>query len=415
MSIILSQLQKTKRASYDLLPLSDSKINKILNLIANQIQKDLSKILKANQKDLEKANCNEPKFNRLKLTKEKIDEISQSLKNVAKLASPVSQILENKTLENGLNIQKISVPIGVIGVIYEARPNVTPDVFALAFKSKNACVLKGGSDSYNSHLVFYEIITKILKENNVNPSIICLLPPEREVLKELFFAHNLVDVIIPRGSQSLIEFVRQNCRIPVIETGAGVCHIFWEKTGKVNFAQKIILNSKTRNPAVCNSLDCLLIETQNLAKLQIITRDLANQNVEIFADQECFEELKNFYPAQLLFLAKQEDFGREFLSLKLAIKAVSNQEEALNHIWIYGSKHSECIITESKTLAEEFLQKIDAACVYVNSSTAFTDGGEFGMGCEIGISTQKLHARGPMGLKELTSYKWLITGKGQIR
>jgi len=408
-------LQKTKSASYELQELLDSKINQVLLLLADKIEQNLEKILFANQKDVEKMQSSDPKLARLKLNKQKILEIAKGIRQVASLESPVDKLLEEKDLPNGLNLQKISVPLGVLGVIYEARPNVTPDVFALAFKSKNACVLKGGSESYNSHLIFYELIVQALLENQINPDIICLLPPNREVVKELFEARGLVDVIIPRGSQNLIKFVRENCRLPVIETGAGVCHIFWEKTGKIDWAIEIVFNAKTRNPAVCNSLDCLLIETKNLADLPKITQELADKKVQILADKESFEILQKNYPKELLSIAKEEDFGQEFLSLRLAIKTVKNIKEALDHIQTFGSNHSEGIITENQDLAEEFLQKVDAACVFVNTSIAFTDGGEFGMGCEIGISTQKLHARGPMGLKELTSYKWLVRSEGRVR
>ena len=314
-----------------------------------------------------------------------------------------------------MTIRKISVPFGVIGVIYEARPNVTCDVFSLCLKSGNVCVLKGGSDADCSNQALVRIIHQVLEKYQLNPALCTLLPPDREATAELLNAVGLVDLVIPRGSSSLIQYVREHARIPVIETGAGICHTYFDIAGDKEKGQAIINNAKTRRVSVCNALDCLLIHEQRLTDLPYLCQLLSQHQVIIYADKPAFKALQGNYPPDLLQQATEESFGTEFLDYKMSIRTVPSLEEALRHIARYSSKHSECIITEDKRNEDIFLQKVDAACVYANVSTAFTDGAQFGFGAEIGISTQKMHARGPMALPELTTYKYIITGNGQTR
>ena len=354
-------------------------------------------------------------YDRLKLTKERIEGIVSDIRNVASLPSPLGRLLWETYRPNGLKIRKVSVAFGVVGTIYEARPNVTFDVFSLCLKSGNACVLKGSSNAWQSNSAIVEIIHQILEKHDVDKNILALLPPDREATDILLKAHEYVDVLIPRGSQGLINHVRENATIPVIETGAGICHTYIDENGDTTKAKAIIHNAKTRRPSVCNTLDCLIIHENRLPDLTEICSLLAFDNVIIYADTKAYDTLKGNYPDNLLEKAIPESFGTEFLSLKMAIKTVSSFDEALEHIARYSSKHSEAIITENEKHKELFLKMVDAAAVYCNVSTGFTDGAQFGLGAEIGISTQKLHARGPMGLEELTSYKWLIDGDGQIR
>ncbi|HVV55256.1 MAG TPA: glutamate-5-semialdehyde dehydrogenase, partial [Mucilaginibacter sp.] len=327
----------------------------------------------------------------------------------------LGHILSEKTMPNGLHISKISVPLGIVGVIYEARPNVTFDVFALCFKTGNVSVLKGGSDAEYSNKAIISLIQGVLQKHGINPNVVTLLPPEREATEALFNAIGYIDVLIPRGSQQLIDRVRQQSKVPVIETGAGIVHTYFDKTADAGKGAAIICNAKTRRVSVCNALDCLVIHSSRLTDLPALAKPLAEKEVEIYADKRAHAALTGNYPAALLHQAQPEHFGTEFLSLKMAIKTVDSFAEALDHIAKYSSKHSEAIITEDAAHAADFLNKVDAAAVYVNASTAFTDGAQFGLGAEIGISTQKLHARGPMGLQELTSYKWIVRGDGQVR
>lgn len=412
---ILECLKKTKNASYDLAFLSEDKRNAILTSLAGSLLKTCDKILNENAKDLANIDKHNPMYDRLLLNESRIKAIVEDVKNVANLPSPLSKRLEHKVMPNGLNIEKISVPLGVIGIIYEARPNVTIDAFSLCFKSGNAVVLKGGKEAYHSNLVFVDSIQKCLKEHDVDVNSVYLFPPSREETHILLQATGLVDVCIPRGSQSLIDFVRQNAKIPVIETGAGIVHTYFDASGDLKKGRDIINNAKTRRVSVCNALDCLLIHKERINDLYSLVEPLQNHNVEIFADVKSYEALKANYNLELLHTAKAEDFGREFLSYKLAVKVVDSIDEAIQHIINHTSSHSEAIITEDVKAANYFIEKVDAAVVYVNASTAFTDGGQFGMGAEIGISTQKLHARGPMGLEALTSYKWVVHGNGQVR
>lgn len=402
-------------ASRELALLSDETINQILNAVADAAISETSLILSENEKDLARMDVKDPKYDRLKLTEERLKSIATDIRNVATLPSPLGRILKETIRPNGMKLSKVSVPFGVIGIIYEARPNVSFDVFSLCLKSGNACILKGGSDADYSNRSIISVIHKVLKKFNINPHIVELLPADREATSELLHAVGYVDLIIPRGSSSLINFVRTNASIPVIETGAGICHTYFDEFGDTSKGAAIIHNAKTRRVSVCNALDCLIIHKNRLADLPLLCEKLKDSQVIIYADPQAYQALANHYPAELLQAATHESFGTEFLDYKLAIKTVDSFENALGHIQEYSSKHSECIVTENKERATLFTRIVDAACVYSNVSTAFTDGGQFGLGAEIGISTQKLHARGPMGLEEITSYKWIIEGEGQTR
>jgi glutamate-5-semialdehyde dehydrogenase len=337
------------------------------------------------------------------------------MRNVANLDSPVGKVLKETVRPNGLKIKKVTVPFGVIGIIYEARPNVTFDVFSLCLKSGNACVLKGGSDAIYSNQAIVSVIQKVLQKYELDENTVALLPAGREETNEMLRAHGYIDLIIPRGSQGLINFVRENATIPVIETGAGICHTYFDEFGDAEKGGEIIFNAKTRRPSVCNALDCLVIHESRLNELPVFAEKLSEARVFIYADEKSYEILKEKYPQELLEPATEESFGTEFLSLKMAVKTVGSFNEALEHINKYTSKHSEAIISENQGRIESFRKMVDASSVYSNVSTAFTDGAQFGLGAEIGISTQKLHARGPMALEELTSYKWIIEGDGQVR
>ncbi|MCD0488740.1 glutamate-5-semialdehyde dehydrogenase [Pedobacter sp. MC2016-14] len=395
--------------------LDKQKVNAVLDALANRLVEQTEEILAANLLDLERMSPEDPKYDRLKLSTERIAGIAGEVRNIAALESPLSELISENTLPNGLHLSKLRVPLGVIGVIYEARPNVTIDVFSLCFKTGNTAVLKGGSDAEHSNQALIKIIHQVLAAHEVDINVAVLLPAEREATAALLNAVGMVDVLIPRGSHSLITYVRDNSRVPVIETGAGIVHTYFDISGDKEKGADIVFNAKTRRVSVCNSLDCLLIHAGRLADLYDLVKALAKKSVIIYADEQAYAVLKGLYPADLLFAARAEDFGIEFLDYKMAIKTVADTEEALAHIAVYSSKHSEAIVTEDEVQIVNFLNAVDAAAVYANASTAFTDGAQFGLGAEIGISTQKLHARGPMGLAELTTYKWVIRGQGQTR
>lgn len=402
-------------ASRELALLNDDVINQILNAVADAAIAETPFILSENEKDLARMDKNDPKYDRLKLTEERLKGIAADTRNVATLPSPLGKVLKESVRPNGMKLTKVSVPFGVIGIIYEARPNVSFDVFSLCLKSGNACILKGGSDADCSNRAIISVIHKVLKKFKINPHIVELLPADREATAALLNAVGYVDLIIPRGSSSLIHFVRENARIPVIETGAGICHTYFDEFGDTNKGADIIHNAKTRRVSVCNALDCTIIHEKRLADLPLLCEKLKDSHVIIYADPQAYQALEGRYPAELLEHAKAESFGTEFLDYKMAVKTVKSFEDALGHIQENCSKHSECIVTENGERAALFTRIVDAACVYTNVSTAFTDGAQFGLGAEIGISTQKLHARGPMGLEEITSYKWVIEGDGQTR
>ncbi len=403
-------LTEIKNESRKLPLIEEEKVSGVLERLADLLENNVEVILKENARDLEKIASDDPIFDRVKLTEERIFSMVKSVREIAGYNSPVGLILEERTLKNGLNLKKVSTPIGVVGVIFEARPNVVIDIFALCFKSRNACVLKGGSQSEFSN----EILVKLIKEalGEFGKAVI-LLSNEREIVAELLKADKFVDVIVPRGGQGLINFVRENSKVPVIETGAGVVHTYFDEFGDLEKGREIIFNAKTSRVSVCNSMDTLIIHRSRLNDLVELCKRLEEFKVEIFADEDSFAVLDGHYP--LLAHANEENFGEEYLGYKMSIKTLDTINGAIDHINHYGSGHSEAIVTENEGNKNLFLKAIDAACVYVNASTRFTDGGEFGLGAEVGISTQKLHARGPMGIKELTSYKWEILGNGQVR
>ena len=404
-----------QQASKKLIQINGEKVKAVLISLAEAVISNAEIILKENQKDLDNMSTADPKYDRLQLTNKRLQDIANEIKKVAALPSPVGILLEQKTMDNGMQISKISVPLGVIGVIFEARPNVTFDVFSLCLRSGNACILKGGSDAEYSNLAIVKIIQSVLKQHGLPENCIELLPATREATSELLNAVGYVDVIIPRGSQQLIDFVRKESKVPVIETGAGIVHAYFDETGDIEKGKAIVFNSKTRRVSVCNALDCLLVHVNQLKNLPELVSRLATENVLIYADDLAYKDLENNYPASLLKQANEKHFGTEFLDYILAIKTVSSIEAAIDYISVNSSKHSETIIAENEQNIEQFLQQVDAAVVYSNVSTAFTDGAQFGLGAEIGISTQKLHARGPMALKELCSYKWVVRGSGQVR
>ncbi len=401
----------TKEASYSLALLPDERKNEILNILADRIIEEKDSLLQANAKDLERMERENPLYDRLLLTEKRLEDIAADMRHVALLPSPLNKVTNERTLENGLYIRRISVPFGVIGVIYEARPNVSFDVFSLCFKSGNACVLKGGHDAENSNSAIVSLIKTVLTENGVNTDVVNLLPATHEATAEMLNAVGYIDLCIPRGGKRLIQFVRDNARIPVIETGAGVVHIYFDKDGDLEKGRAIINNAKTRRVSVCNALDCLIIHSSRLNDLKELASPMMGI-VEPYADSRAAAYLN------VATLCDDEDesvFGMEWMDYKIGIKTVDSLEEALAHIRRYSSGHSEGIITENPETAEIFQKNVDAACVYVNAPTSFTDGAQFGLGAEIGISTQKLGPRGPMALEEMTTYKWLINGNGQIR
>ena len=408
-------LEQVLSASRKLNLVEEKTINKVLLELADEAEKNIPFIIEENRKDLERMDAGDPKYDRLELTASRIRGIASDIRNVAALNSPVGKVLKENIRPNGLKIKKITVPFGVIGIIYEARPNVTFDVFSLCLKSGNACVLKGGSDAIYSNTAIVSIIRNVLKKNHLDENTVALLPAGREETNEMLRARGYIDLIIPRGGQGLINFVRENATIPVIETGAGICHTYFDEYGDAEKGREIIYNAKTRRPSVCNALDCLVIHRSRIGELPLFTEKLSKDGVIIYADEDSYKKLKGNYPENLLFHATKESFGTEFLSLKMSVKTVDSFDEAIEQINSNSSKHSEAIISENQERIETFRKLIDASSVYSNVSTAFTDGAQFGLGAEIGISTQKLHARGPMALEELTSYKWIIEGEGQVR
>lgn len=402
-------------ASFSLRMMEVDEVNRILMAVADEITKSMPGLLAANRLDLERMDPENPKYDRLRLSEARLLEIASNMRDVAALPSPLDITLEERTRPNGLHLRKVSVPFGVVGIIYEARPNVSFDVFSLCLKSGNACILKGGSDADCSNRAIVALIHGVLRNCGVDEHVVELLPSTREATSGLLHAEGYVDLIIPRGGGELIRYVRHEATVPVIETGAGICHAYFDGKGDLAKGAAIIHNAKTRRVSVCNALDCLLVHKDRLDDLPALCAPLKGSRVKIYADASAWEALDGNYPSELLEHAGGDSFGTEFLDYKMAVKTVDNVEAAVAHIHTYGSKHSECIITEDIQTAAYFQRAVDAACVYVNAPTSFTDGAQFGLGAEIGISTQKLHARGPMGLREMTTYKWLIEGNGQTR
>lgn len=402
-------------ASRKLKLVDNDKINKVLNDLADAAETNTDYILEENAKDLALMDKANPMYDRLMLTEQRIKDIAGDIRKVAILPSPLNILLEENIRPNGMVIKKVTVPFGVIGIIYEARPNVSFDVFSLCLKSGNVCILKGGTDAYNSNAAIVSVIKRVLENNGLDTDIVTLMPAGREATAELLNAVGFVDLIIPRGSQGLINFVRDNSRVPVIETGAGICHTYFDRYGDTKTGAEVIFNAKTRRVSVCNALDCVVIHRDRLSDLPEICSKLAEKNVIIYADEEAYSALSGNYPSEFLEKATEDSFGTEFQDYKMALKTVRDIYEAINHVTKHSSKHSEAIISTNREMIDMYERTIDAACVYANVSTAFTDGAQFGLGAEIGISTQKLHARGPMALRELTSYKFIIEGDGQVR
>jgi glutamate-5-semialdehyde dehydrogenase len=404
-----------KKSSRSLNVIDRDVITNVLLAIADAAIQNTRYILEENQRDLDLMEKSDPRYDRLILTASRLESIAADIRTVAGMPDPTGKILFKNIRPDGLVISRISVPFGVVGIIYESRPNVTFDVFSLCIKSGNVCILKGGSDAINSNTAIVRVIKEVLHKYGVSEDVLTLLPAGRDETIQLLHARDFVDLIIPRGSRGLIDYVRDNSSIPVIETGAGICHTYFDETGNRETGRMIVNNAKTRRVSVCNALDCLIINEKRLDDLEYLVSLCAASDVVIYADDKAYEALKGKYPENLLQKAAPESFGTEFLSYKMAVKTVDSINEALDHISEFGSKHSEAIISENKNNINLFYNAVDASSVFSNASTAFTDGSEFGLGAEIGISTQKLHARGPMALEALTTYKWIIEGNGQIR
>lgn len=391
------------------------RLGRVILRAAALLRANTEKLLAANALDLEAMAADSPMRDRLKLTPERIASIASDMESVAGLPSPQGETLAEWPRPNGMTVHKIRVPFGVVGMVCEARPNVTADIFSLCMKTGNACVLKGGSDARHSNEAIAALLHEALRSEGIDEAAFTLLPAGHDAVAALLNAVGYVDVVIPRGGSGLIRFVRENARIPVIETGAGIVHTYFDLDGDLAKGSAIVCNAKTRRVSVCNALDCLIIHRGRLRDLPELCDPLAAARVTVYADAEAYAALEGRYPACLLRPASEEHFGTEFLDYKLAVRTVGSLDKALAHIERFSSRHSEAIVTENEEAARQFTQQVDAACVYVNVSTAFTDGGQFGFGAEVGISTQKLHARGPMGLPELTTYKYVITGDGQTR
>ena len=414
-SQLTTTLQAARDASLELALLPTETVDRVLCDVADAAMGHTDFILQANALDLAQMDPANPMYDRLRLTPERLADIAADTRKVSTLPSPLGRTLLQRTLPNGLELKRVSVPFGVIGIVYEARPNVTFDVFSLCLKSGNACVLKGGKDADHSNRAIVRLIKEVLLQHGLNPDVVTLLPATHESTAALLHATGYVDLVIPRGSRRLIDFVRSEATVPVIETGAGVCHTYFDAEGDLAKGQRIIDNAKTRRVSVCNALDCAIVHERRLADLPRLVAPLQKSRVLIYADEPSLAALQGQYPADLLRPATDESFGTEFQSYTMALKTVASLDEALRHIRRYGSGHSECIVTENSDTAARFMRMVDAACVYHNAPTSFTDGAQFGLGAEIGISTQKLHARGPMALEEITTYKWLIRGNGQVR
>ena len=415
MESIKPLLEKASLATTAARGLSDEKKGLILNSLAEKLRGNVDFIVSENKRDLEKMPDSDPKKDRLLLSESRIMDLAQSVEQISSLSDPAGHLQYENTLANGLSVKKITVPLGVVGIIYESRPNVTVDVAALCIRSGNVCVLRGGTDAFYTNTALVSLIRDVLAKYELDINMVQLLPADRKFMPELLTASKYVDILIPRGSQQLIDYVREHASVPVIETGAGVCHTYVETTADLNKAADIVTNAKVSRPSVCNSLDTVIVDKKITADfLKLLAPKLLEHHVEIFADELSYQILKELnYP--YLNQAVEEDYGREFLDFKCSVKTVENADEALKHIRNFSSKHSEAIISENKELCERFLKEVDAAAVFSNASTRFTDGGVFGLGAEIGISTQKLHARGPFALEKLVTEKWIVRGDGQTR
>ena len=408
-------LIKAREAALELAAVTDEGKNAVLRTRADMIVEAKEELLSVNSIDLQRMSPDNPLYDRLMLTPERLDAIAADMRRVADLPSPLGRVTAGRTLPNGLRLRRVSVPYGVIGVIYEARPNVSFDVFSLCFKAGSACVLKGGKDADNSNYAIVKLIKGALRRYGLNLNTVSLLKSTHKATAELLSAVGYVDLCIPRGGRGLIDFVRSKAKVPVIETGAGVVHAYFDEHGDTAMGARIINNAKTRRVSVCNALDCLIVHASRLADLPALCAPLAASGVVVYADAEAYDALKGGYPKRLLRRAAPESYGTEYMDYAMSLKTVPSLAAALDHIARYGSGHSECIITQDERSARLFQTYVDAACVYWNAPTSFTDGAQFGLGAEIGISTQKVGPRGPMGLDEITTYKWLIEGEGQVR
>jgi glutamate-5-semialdehyde dehydrogenase len=413
--MIHNLLSAARSASRLLVSVAPADIDALLLRLAERLMEGSESVLRANAADMERLDASYTNFDRLKLTPERISDMAEGLRQVAALPSPLGRTLMETVRPNGMKIRKVSVPFGVIGVIYEARPNVTTDVFSLCLKAGSACLLKGGKEAAETNAALGKIIRGTLNESGLPEALCTLLPNTHEATTELLEAVGQVDLVIPRGSSRLIQYVRDHARVPVIETGAGICHTYFDVAGDLLKGAAIVNNGKTRRVGVCNALDCLLIHADRLTDLPDLVAPLEVSSVLLYADAPAMEVLRGRYAEHLLQPATEEHYGMEMLSYRMAIKTVHNLDEALDHIALYSSRHSESIVSEDPAACARFTQCVDAACVYTNLPTSWTDGGQFGFGAEIGISTQKLHARGPMGLPEITTYKYVIAGDGQVR
>lgn len=415
MESIQSLLEQASEATIAVKLLSDDRKREVLIALATKIRENAATIIIENKLDLDRMPDTDPKKDRLLLNASRIEDLAKSVEEIATLPDPSNRLLSEKMLDNGLLVQKITVPLGVVGVIYESRPNVTIDVAALCIQSGNVCLLRGGSDAFYTNTYLVALIQEVLASFDLDVSIVQLLPTDRKFMPELLTATKYVDILIPRGSQQLIDYVREHASVPVIETGAGVCHTYVEASADIDRAVSIVVNAKVSRPSVCNSLDTVIIDRAVISSLlKLLAPQLEAYKVEVFADTEAYSILKELnYP--YLQQAEEEDFGREFLDFKCSVKTVGGFEEAVKHIRKFSSKHSEAILSGNMEYCERFLNEIDAAAVFTNASTRFTDGGVFGLGAEIGISTQKLHARGPFALEKLVTEKWIIRGQGQVR
>lgn len=414
MESILPELQKTSREAAKLRRAPHSQRAKVLTGLAGLLTENMALILAENRKDLDRMDQGDPKYDRLLLNETRVQALADSLREVSRLEDPAGKVLLEKTLSNGIRLKKVTTPMGVVGTIFESRPNVTIDVAALCLLSGNAAVLKGGKEAGYSNRVFVELIHQALRQNGLPEEAVLLLPTDRKFMTELLQADRYVDLIIPRGSQGLISFVRENSRIPTIETGAGVCHVYVEKTADADMAAEIIVNARASRPSVCNSLDCVILDAAVAGELiPKLKAGFEKYAIEVFADEAALPYFQK--EGFRVNAARAEDFGKEWLDFKISVKTVNSPDEALDHIREYSSRHSEAIVTRDQELAHRFLDEVDAAAVYHNASTRFTDGGEFGLGAEIGISTQKLHARGPFALEKLVTEKWVAVGDGQVR
>ena len=415
MSTILAQFQRTRFAASSLAMASGESRNGVLASIAELIRVNSSEILRENQQDLDQMAIDHPMRDRLLLTQDRLDALASSVLSVMQLPDPTGQVLSKKTLPNGLDLSKITVPLGVVGVIFESRPNVTIDVAALCIRSGNAVVLRGGSDAFHTNTILVKLIHQALAQNGFSTDLVYLMPTDRAHVTTLLTAVRYIDVIIPRGSEALIQRVRKESLVPTIETGAGVCHTYVAASADLSMAVAIVVNAKVSRPSVCNSLDTIIVHQSIAAEfLSLVAESLKTYSVKIYADDVALTALEKVgYP--YLEKAVESDFGREFLDFACSIKLVQDLPEAIEHISTYSSRHSEAIVSSDEKEAQFFLSTVDAAAVYWNASTRFTDGGEFGLGAEIGISTQKLHARGPFALEKLVTEKWIGIGQGQIR